>query len=173
MPARFSAGRIAEAMRVATENVFHTMVMVPIDREPWFHEQVGNQSFNGVVSLVGLGGCCVGSGRVACSPALACRISGALLVREFPGVNEDVLDAIAEITNMIVGNIKSALEDELGPMGLSIPAAIFGRNYHTRATGVTEWIVVPYRCESDRFEVRLCLGPGAQPGAYPSETFAT
>ena len=159
MDARFSDGRIVEAMRIATENVFHTMVMVPIDREPWFHEQVANQSFNGVVSLVGLGGQWAGSGRVACSPALACRISGALLIREFPGVNDEVLDAIAEITNMIVGNIKSTLEDELGPMGLSIPAAIFGRNYHTHTTGLTEWIVAPFRCESDRFEVRLCLGP--------------
>ena len=159
MDAQFNAGRIVEAMQCATENVFHTMVMVPIDREPWFHEQVAHQCFNGVVSLVGLGGQWVGSGRVACSPALACRISGALLVREFPGVNDEVLDAIAEITNMIVGNIKSTLEEELGPMGLSIPAAIFGRNYQTRASGAKEWIVAPYRCESDRFEVRLCLGP--------------
>jgi chemotaxis protein CheX len=173
MDARFSAGKIVEAMRSATENVFRTMVMVPIDREPWFHEQAVSQRFDGVISLVGLGGQWVGSGRVACSPALACRISGALLVREFPGVNEEVLDAIAEITNMIVGNIKSALEEELGPMGLSIPAAIFGRNYQTRATAITEWIVAPYRCESDRFEVRLCLAPRAQSGSYPFEMPAT
>lgn len=144
-------------MRAATEDVFQTMLMVPIEREPSFHELAASQSFDGVIAFVGLAGSWAGSGRIACSPALACRISGALLSCEFSAVTEEVLDAIGEITNMIVGGIKTALEEELGPMGLSIPTVIFGRNYQTRPSGATNWIVAPYRCESESFDVRLCL----------------
>jgi chemotaxis protein CheX len=40
---------------------------------------------------------------------------------EASSVDEDVLDAVAEITNMIIGSVKTDLEGELGPLGLSIP----------------------------------------------------
>ena len=101
----------------------------------------------------------MGAGRISCSAALACRLSGALLMSEYSAVNEDVLDAMAELTNMIIGNVKSTLEEELGSMGLSIPTVIFGRNYQARSFGVKEWTVVPFHCQTDQFEVRFALMP--------------
>ncbi len=165
-----TSDRVLAVIRAATEDVFQTMLMVPIEPEPSFHEQAASQSFDGVIAFVGLAGPWAGSGRIACSPALACRISGALLSCEFAAVTEEVLDAIGEITNMIVGGIKTALEEELGPMGLSIPTVIFGRNYQTRASGATNWIVAPYRCESESFDVRLCLVPQARVAPHRLET---
>ena len=74
-------------------------------------------------------------------------------------MNEDVLDAVAEVTNMIIGNVKTALEDRLGAMGLSTPTVIYGRNFQTRSAGNQEWTVVPFLLEGERMCVQMCLAP--------------
>jgi chemotaxis protein CheX len=169
MEPTFTQDQLIGVIRTATEDVFSTMLMAPLEAEEARLERESAQSFDGVVCLIGLAGAYVGSGRIACSPALACRLSGALLACEFPAVNEDVLDAMAEITNMIIGNVKSALEEQLGSMGLSIPTVIFGRNYQTRAAGVSQWTVVPFRSGPDRFDVRICLVPRSEAGGHRAE----
>jgi chemotaxis protein CheX len=58
--------------------------------------------------------------------------------------------------------VKTQLEEELGPMGLSIPTVIYGRNFTTRSVGRSEWIVVPFECLSERVEVHLCLVPSKE-----------
>lgn len=65
----------------------------------------------------------------SCSPRFACQIAGALLMSPpFEAVNEEALDGVAEVANMIVGNVKTFLEERLGSMALSIPTVVFGRN---------------------------------------------
>jgi chemotaxis protein CheX len=80
-----------------------------------------------------------------------------MLMTESPAVNEEVLDAIAELTNMIVGNVKTDLERHLGPLGLSIPTVVYGRNFKTRSAGSTEWIVVRFRWGDEEMQARVCL----------------
>ena len=76
---------------------------------------------------------------------------------EYTAVDDEVLDAVAEVTNMILGNVKTSLEERLGPMGLSIPTVIYGRNFSSRTVGKQEWTVVPFDCDGERLEVQLCL----------------
>ncbi len=154
--------RLVSIIQTATSDVFSTMLGMPAETGEPFMESAGSQSFDGVVALAGLAGSWAGTGRISCSAALACRLSGALLCSEYSAVNEDVLDAIAELTNMIIGNVKSLLEEELGLMGLSIPTVIFGRNYKARSSGVSEWIVVPFTCDGERLDVKLALAPSSE-----------
>lgn len=159
---------LVSKIRAATDDVFSTMLGIPITPGEAFAAEGHTESFDGVIALAGLTGTWIGSARIACSPHLACRLAGAMLASEYPSVNEDVLDAVAELTNMIVGNVKSALEDELGPMGLGIPTVIFGRNYRTRSTGVSEWVVVPFECAAERFEIKFALMPNGKAGVARS-----
>ena len=149
-------------MRTATENVFNTMLSLPIVAGEPAQEPAGPAIFDGVVGLIGITGLWAGTGRVACSSRFACQLAGALLMSEYNDVDDDVLDAVAEVTNMIVGNIKTALEDRLGPLGMSTPTVIFGRNYKTRSAGVLQWTVVPFRCNDEVLDLRLCLTPAGQ-----------
>ena len=89
-----------------------------------------------------------------------------MLMTESTAVDEDVLDAVAELTNMIIGSVKTDLEEHLGPLGLSIPTVVFGRNFRTRSAGNTEWIVVRFHWDDDCLLVKLCLTP-AERAAYP------
>lgn len=153
---------LVSTIRSATEEVFSTMLGIPVEPKDFYVEQCDSQPFDGVIGLVGLAGAWVGAGRISCPAGLACKLSGALLMSEFNAVNADVLDAMAEMANMIIGSVKSTLEETVGPMGLSIPTVIFGRNYQARSSGVKKWIVVPYDCDGQLFEVRFALVRGGK-----------
>jgi chemotaxis protein CheX len=96
-----------------------------------------------------------------------------MLMCEAPSVNEDVLDAVAELTNMIVGGVKTELELHLGPMGLSIPTVVYGRNFKTKGAGNTEWIVLRFQWDDDPLTVKLCLEPKDQAAHVLFHTSAT
>jgi chemotaxis protein CheX len=80
-----------------------------------------------------------------------------MLMTESTSVNEEVLDAVAELTNMIIGGVKTDLEQHLGPLGLSIPTVVFGRNFKTRTSGNSEWIVVRLLWDDECLVVKVCL----------------
>jgi chemotaxis protein CheX len=120
------------------------------------------EASEGVVSFIGLAGSWAGTGSVSCSPALACRICAQMLMCEATSVNEEVLDTVAELTNMIVGSVKTDLEQHLGPLGLSIPTVVYGRNFKTKSAGNTEWIVVRFLWDDETLVVKLCLEPKEQ-----------
>jgi chemotaxis protein CheX len=157
---------IASSIIRSTQHVFTTMVGLPIEPGLAHREPAEAAGFDGVVAVVGIAGAWSGSGRLSCSSQFACRLAGALLSTPQPAVTEEVLDAVAEVANMIVGNVKSYFEERLGPMGLGIPTAVFGRNYQTRFSGVSEWIVIPFHSQEYFMEVRFCLVPTPL-AAYP------
>jgi chemotaxis protein CheX len=147
------------ALLSATQEVFSTMLNLPLEAVPPRQEASDPAAFDGVVALVGVAGDWMGTGRVSCSARFACQIAGALLMSPYEAVNEDVLDAVAEVSNMIIGNVKTFLEERLGSMALSIPTVVFGRNYQTRSANVLHWSVVPFRSGDEILEVRFCLMP--------------
>jgi len=117
---------------------------------------------DGVVSFIGLTGLWTGTGSIACSAAMACRLCAAMLMTEATAVDEGVLDAFAELTNMIIGNVKTDLEKELGSLALSIPTVVYGRNFKARTAGGGEWHAIHFDWEGETLQVRLCLAPSEQ-----------
>jgi len=159
---------IVSEIRKATEEVFATMLgLETVSGEPKA-EQAAPGPTDGVVSLIGLAGAWVGTGSISCDSETACRLSGNFLMTEFTSVNEEVLDAMAELTNMIVGSFKTAIEESLGPMGLSIPTVIYGRNFTTRTVSKNDWTLVPFHCGEDTFYIHICLAPAEPKTAHPS-----
>jgi chemotaxis protein CheX len=155
---------IARCVREATADVFGTMLGLEIVAGPAREDSYAPAISDGVLSVVGLAGPWTGAGCVACSATFACRICAALLMTEADSVNEDVLDAVGEVTNMIIGNFKTMAEERLGAMCLSIPTVIYGRNFTSRSIGQTDWIVMPFECEGETLEIRVCLAPSKESG---------
>ena len=119
---------------------------------------------DGMVSLIGLAGAWAGTGSIMCSASVGCRVCAHMLQTEAPAVSGEVLDALAELTNMIIGGVKNDLEAHVGPLGLSIPTVIFGRNFQTKSAAHTQWVVERFRWDDDEFVVKLCLAPYQKPG---------
>lgn len=156
--------RLIEMVRRATRDVFGTMLGIElVDGEAYVEESAPGPS-EGVMALVGLAGRWAGSGTFSCSAQSARQIAGQLLMQPYEAVDDEVLDAIGEVTNMVLGNVKTVLEEDLGPMGLSIPTVIYGRNFTTRSVAKSSWTVVPFEYEGERVEVHLCLAPSKESG---------
>jgi chemotaxis protein CheX len=150
---------IVNCISKASADVFGTMLGVEIRKGETSVENGSPDANDGVVSLIGLAGTWTGAGSLSCSPAMACRVCSQMLMTENTAVDEEVLDAVAELTNMIIGSVKTDLEEELGPLGLSIPTVVFGRNFRTRSSGSSEWIAVRFYWDEECLLVRLCLAP--------------
>jgi chemotaxis protein CheX len=149
--------QIVTVVSRATSEVFQTMLAMDMRIGEPREETINHPLTDGVVALVGVGGAWAGSGRISCSATLACKLAGAMLMQSFDHVNEDVLDAMSEIANMIIGNVKTTFEDQLGTLVLSLPTVVYGRNYKTRCSGVRKWTVIPVDCGGEVMEVCFFL----------------
>ncbi len=143
----------------STESVFSTMLGLDATAgKARLSEGAVGPSY-GVAALVGLAGCWIGTGSVDCSAGLACKIAGAMLGSEYEAVDDDVLDAMGEVANMVIGNIKNSVEVVVGPMDLSIPTVVHGRNFTTRSHRNNQWTVVPFQCLGEEFLIQVMLLP--------------
>jgi len=156
---KLESAQIEAAVRQATHEVFSTMLNLPLEDQPAYEEIAADPpgSHDGVEALVGIGGYWTGTGRIWCNSKFACTLAGALLMTPYEALNEEVLDAISEVANMIIGGAKATFEDQLGTLALSIPTVVFGRNYRTRSAGVTSWMVIPFHCQGEDLQVRFFL----------------
>lgn len=164
---------IMEKIRAATLEVFSMMLGMELTPGKPYVSASAMSPKAGVLSFIGLAGSWIGTGGIACSPQFACDAASALLMIDAPSaVNEDVLDAVAELTNMTIGNTKTLLEPEFGQMGLSIPTVIFGRNFMSRTAGPHEWVVVPFYYGEETIDVQICLTAHSESDALSKASVA-
>ena len=152
---------VVQAIRASTEEVFTTMLGAEIE----FLSAAPIDPEAGLMALVGLTGSWSGAGTLACTPALGNRVASVMFMSEPVAdpnaINDEVLDAIAELTNMVVGNIKNALEPVLGPMAISIPSVIYGRNFHFKSLTGKMIVALSFKWESEPLEVKVVLAPSS------------
>jgi chemotaxis protein CheX len=155
---------IEQAISKASREVFETMLNLPLEIDPSVvRDSIQPETFDGVVALVGVAGSWTGTGHISCSSLFAQQLAGALLMTEYDSVNEEVLDAVGEVANMIIGNVKTFFEERLGPLGLTVPTVIFGRNYRTRSAGAKDWVLVRLHSGEEKMDINFCLMPSRAP----------
>jgi chemotaxis protein CheX len=159
MEQQFDREQLVEMARRATTDVFGTMLGMDVTPLPAYVEAEPPPATAGILALIGFAGTWIGTGSIYCTSTMACRIADNLLLTTHTAVEEEVLDGIAEMANMILGNVKTELEESLGPMLLSIPTVLYGRNFIKRSLGKREWVVIPFESGDERFEVQICMMP--------------
>lgn len=149
--------QLASNIVETTVEVFQTMLGEEVLPGQPVLDQSGWGPSLQVQAMVGVAGCCSGTGILACTALSARKIASSLLMCECAGLDDDVLDAVAEMGNMIIGNLKNRLELTLGNLAMSIPTVIVGRNFTSRTLGKHSWTMVPFQWGEETLEVRLCL----------------
>jgi len=149
--------KIVEYARCATTEVFSTMLDMEVAPQPEHLDQTPPMISDGVMALVGLAGTYTGAGVVTCNAKFAIQVCNHLLMAEETSVNEDVLDAMGELAN------------DVGPIGLSIPTVIYGRNFTSRSVGNNDWVVLPFEYGGEILEIRICLAPSKNTFAQTSD----
>lgn len=148
---------LAKFIFAAAEETFVTMLGLQVTQTeaPVEHAETETASER-VVALIGIAGHYNGTGIISCSPEMACKLSSQMLMAEYDAINSEVLDAMSEISNIVFGNVKTMLEEQVGLLGLSIPTVVFGRNFCTRSVG-EQWITVLLKVEEQDIQLRMCL----------------
>jgi chemotaxis protein CheX len=153
---------IIDAVHSATTEVFSTMLGMEVAPAATHMDQASPSVNDGVMAFVGVAGPWMGSGIISCSAAFACQLCATFLMTEATAVNEEVLDAVGELANMVIGNFKTAAEAVVGPLNLSVPTVIYGRNFTSKSLGNNDWIVMPFQCGEESFEIRIWFAPAAE-----------
>jgi len=109
-----------------------------------------------VAGVIGWVGNLSGTGILECSPDFACTLANLMLGTEETCLSEDALDAVAEMTNIVFGGMKTELERCFGPMALSIPTIIYGTDVEMRTSGELV-AVLPITIGEDALRVKLYM----------------
>jgi chemotaxis protein CheX len=150
---------LTDAMRASALEVFGTMLGIEIEPNVPTPGVAVETEDHGVVSLLGLTGDWTGSAGLCCSAECACWMASQMLFSEYPEVNDEVRDAVGEISNMIVGNFKNSIGSATGPLGMSTPTVICGRDMKTSNGGAHEWVLFPFRGSNHVFRMIVQLQP--------------
>jgi chemotaxis protein CheX len=146
----------------AVAEVFSTMLNVPIELQP-----PGTPICNGephVAGAVGFIGTLTGVLYVYSTVNFARRVTRGLLglPESADTTDEMVNDAVGEMTNMVVGHIKSRLSDRGMTCVLTIPSIVRGSHFTIEPTSSTLRRVCAYECVGNQFIVEVLLKPFQQ-----------
>ncbi|MCL2305307.1 MAG: chemotaxis protein CheX [Planctomycetaceae bacterium] len=134
----------------AVSKTFETMVNIKVTRSaPVLKENL--RTLYPVSGIIGLSGSIVGTVILTMSEPLALKAASLMLMDEMQTVNDDVLDAIGELTNMVAGNAKAQLEEY--KLSLSLPNVIFGTDMEIYFPEQSQPITIPFSTEFGPFAI--------------------
>jgi chemotaxis protein CheX len=151
-----------EAIQAATVRVFATMLEKELICEMPRLEQEKRAAAEGVIAQISVVGASSITCLLCCSAQLACSIAATLLMQECMEVDEEVLDAMAEVANMVLGNVKTDLDHHLGEVSLSIPTVMHGKDFMVHSHS-RKWTLLPFQMDGQTFMVKVCFEPPYEP----------
>ena len=145
----------------ATVDIFTTMVMMDIKAgEPIVGEMRSLKS--STTGMIGLAGLYKGVLAIHIPNEIAMAITSSFLGMKVADVNEDVLDAVGELTNMLGGSVKGMLSENGRDIELSLPSTISGDTYNFQCREEADIVVIPFLVgDKQQFLVELRLQSSA------------
>ena len=127
----------------STQEVFETMVFKTLGSQtPIFGEALRPRS--NVVGTVAFTGERCGLVAFYSTTETAKEIAGAMLGIPAGEVNEEVPDAIGEITNMITGTFRTKMAGHGQPWAISVPTVTIGSDFYTKYVSDVHRALCPF-----------------------------
>ncbi len=140
----------------ATREVLSTMAATrPVVGKPFLKK--GDTAYGDVSGIIGITGDGLGSMAISFAEPCICRVAGLMLHETIREVTNEVLDTVGEITNMISGSARRALEKDGLSVYAAIPSVIHGRNHQLNHILKSPSIVIPFSAEQGTFVVDICI----------------
>jgi chemotaxis protein CheX len=146
--------KLDQEIVVAVKDVFSTMVMMELEDGPPVVGK-GSEIDSNISSMIGLGGGIRGILAIHCPAEVAQGITGAFLGMDIEGLDNDVKDAICELSNMVAGNLKVYLTKVCVDVQLAIPTCVIGESYRISGLSGATCIAVPFVSASGSFWIEL------------------
>lgn len=150
-----------QLVSTAVRAVFGTMLNLPVVQEPNKSEvSHGEPHVAGSVGFIGtVSGVVYVYSTVSFARQVTRRILG--LKEEAANPREEMVnDAIGELTNMVVGHIKSRLTDRGMKCVLTIPSIVRGNEFSIEPTASTHRRFSFFRCADNQVVVEALIKPG-------------
>ncbi|WP_461208663.1 chemotaxis protein CheX [Desulfocurvus sp. DL9XJH121] len=140
----------------AVINVLETMAMVQVrPGKPFVKSDRAAQ--DDVTGLIGITGYTTGTIALGMSEGAILGIVANMLGEEFTKVNEEVADAVGELTNMISGQARRSLAEMGMTFAASTPSVITGKGHLVNHVGAGPILVIPFETDGGGFHVEVCF----------------
>jgi chemotaxis protein CheX len=140
------------ALVASTEACFSSILNREVQRsEPALSDGL-SRDISGIIGLTGQINGLIGISL--CRP-LAIRLTSSLLMEDVQTINDDVVDAVGELANMIVGRAKSKLETSC--LSITVPTVVVGNNQHLCFPEKVIPVRVGFRSEAGSLNLEIGL----------------
>jgi chemotaxis protein CheX len=148
-----------ELITAALTDLFCTMLRMDVVRIPL--EQGALNGEPHIAGVVGFTGRLTGVIYVHTTASFARRMTSALLQLPETEVAEEEMinDAMGEIANMLVGQVKSRLCDRGMPCVLTVPSVVRGNNFSVEAISSSRGCLLSFKADGKRFLIQCLLEP--------------
>jgi chemotaxis protein CheX len=146
---------LRDALLGGAKEVFETMVFMTLEEVTDDVPEFSDMSLLGSITFKGSLEGCLG---IRCSLDCARTIAANMLGTDpEDDLDEgDVHDAVGEVANMVMGAVKSRVQDHVGSMEVSIPSVVQGREMRHSLSDQAQEVVVNVNIE-DEFNARFSL----------------
>ncbi len=136
---------------MATTNVLETMTNTKIIVGAPY-EKVEYSDLRAVTGIIGMAGAdTTGNLLISFDKESILAIVSRMLMDEFLEINQDVIDAVGELTNMICGGAKNELSSHGLTVGMATPIVIAGGKVELQKTPDHPVLTIPFETEEGEF----------------------
>jgi chemotaxis protein CheX len=140
-----------------TVEVLTTMAFVkPMPGKPYLKKD--NLGKGDVSGIIGITGAVRGSLALSFSSGSILKIVSNMLGEEITSINDDIRDAVGEITNMVSGAARKRIEVMGFSLSASIPTVVSGKEHSIMHVMGGPSIIIPFEMEEGSFVVDVCMG---------------
>ena len=140
----------------ATINVLETMAFIRVEAgTPYLKKD--NTATGDVSGVIGLTG--VANGTIAVTFEAECILAvvSGMFGEEMHELNNEIADAVGELTNMISGQARRELEEIGKRFKAAIPSVVTGKNHSIIHYTDGPKIAIPFTTEKGDFTIEVCF----------------
>ena len=156
--------QLVTALREAIQEIAETMLFVEII--PLQHDDQRSTLGADTSAVIGYSGALKGSLRLAGPHPSVMKLAGALLGEERDSLDKEMEDAFSEMANMIAGGVQTRLEGTLGPIRMSPPVVISGRNHQVSSDHSFQCVSHQFELDGEPFFTEIFFAIGEQKQQY-------
>ncbi|MEA3427640.1 MAG: chemotaxis protein CheX [Thermodesulfobacteriota bacterium] len=139
-----------------TLNVLKTMAFVePKPGKPYLKKD--SLASGDVSGIIGLTGSATGSMALSFSEGAILKVASNILGEVIKEINDDITDAVGEITNMVSGAARKELESIGLTVTAAIPTVVAGKGHLIKHILGGPSIIIPFEIEEGLFAVDVCI----------------
>ncbi|MBF0274329.1 MAG: chemotaxis protein CheX [Nitrospinae bacterium] len=143
-----------EPYQRATLNVIEMMAFVkPLTAKPFIKkDKVARGDISGIISISGSKS---GVMVISLSKGAICKIVGSMFGEEYTEINDEVKDAVGELTNMISGDARKILAEKGLTLEAGIPSIIVGKGHEISNLSNGQCLSIPFKVDAFPFVIEI------------------